>query len=168
MFWEIRKKNINEKSIRVKVGDAFYEAKVVDRDPVNRLALLRVENSTFSYLELVKDFNVDEKGSFVDKESVVMLKPAITTKPVKWVISTGRLIKIDKQGDMDVISASIKGGVGSSGSPVVNQYGQVIGMNFASKSSVFGTVNLLIPASSILKFIHKSNEDNIRYWTVSG
>ncbi|MEM9452217.1 MAG: serine protease [Cyanobacteria bacterium P01_E01_bin.6] len=137
-------------SIRVKIADKFYDAELIAKKPENHLALIRVKNSeNFSYLKLVENPDASKDTN------IFILKP----EPFganQWLGATGKIIKeVSRSHDMEVIETTVQTGVGTAGSPAVNQYGQVVGMSFASKPKAFGKTNLLIPATYIIQFVEE-------------
>jgi S1-C subfamily serine protease len=145
--------------IRVIVGDDRFQARVVNRDPSNDLALLKVEGRDFAYLPLGKDLDV-RPGEAVFTVGF----PAATDMGVKPKITDGIISSVTGIGD-DPSTFQIQVPIqpGNSGGPLVlKSTGNVIGVTSSAldvskfvqqTGQVPQTVNYAIKSSYIWPLI---------------
>jgi hypothetical protein len=137
-------RDLDPSSIKIFSGEKMYQARRIKENSDSNLALLKIDNATFPSLEIVEDPKADPL------DEIYILGPRQDLKD--WMIITGKIIG---KGKGDIINTSAEIYPGVAGSPAVNQYGQVIGMAFATSSGrlMGGKSSLLIPASHISKLI---------------
>lgn len=122
-----------------------FQAEVVETYEVVDLALLNVDGENLPYLELAEhpDFPVDEQIMFIGNP---LYFHGIVNEGV--IIDSTRL----RDWDHDVVMMKAPVYHGNSGSPVIDENGQVIGVVFATmKYEGYGKVGLFIPIRLFLK-----------------
>ena len=141
--------------ILIVIGDISHEAKISYVIPETNLALLKVDNGRFPSLRVVENPRADYH------EDVFLLAP--NPHLGGWATATGKITAKDIHREeiegIDLIGTDAQLQPGYAGAPVVNQYGQVVGM--AISSCIGGTegtsTSLLIPASYIFQILNRQN-----------
>lgn len=130
--------------IKITSGKRTYRARKISGNSDTNLALLEVDDATFPSLDIT------EKPKVEPLDEIYILGPQQNLKD--WMIITGKIIG---SGEGNIINTSAEIYPGVAGSPAVNQYGQVIGMAFATSYSKLAgrKSSLLIPVSQILKLV---------------
>lgn len=138
-----------EKNLRVEVWDmegSCHEAKVVWRDSIADVALLRIDTiCDFPSVSL-------HSGSFPKVGESVFTVGAplglLGTFQEGFVAAEPRLMNVGKNYSQVLLQLSIPAQVGSSGSPVVDKQGRVIGMisDIATISGGYEGISFAIPA----------------------
>lgn len=137
---------VDSDEILVTWRDNSYRAEIVARDEDAALAIIKINNGTFPFLTMSGDSHP------VYNESVFVLGP---DSKVGWVITTGRVFETVIKSQKPYIKAQIEAKPGCAGAPVVNESGQIVGVDAIIEDD--GITSLLIPTNSVVQFI----EDNL-------
>ncbi|GEL76935.1 S1C family serine protease [Tenuibacillus multivorans] len=122
--------------------DGPYEAEVEQTYPEIDLALLKIEGEDFPYLDLASQttFDTDEHFYFIGN-------PLRFSGIANEGTIIGRTESSNIESDVLMLQAPVY--KGNSGSPVINQDGQVIGIIYATRQTDdFGKVGLAIPSDA--------------------
>lgn len=136
-----------------------YTAKVVGKDPYNDLAVVRItDNFTGENLVPLQLGNSSqlEVGQYV---AAIGNPFGLDNTMTSGIISQlGRTLSDEETGSFsipDVIQTSAAINPGNSGGPLLNMYGQVIGMNTAIKTDTgnFAGIGYAIPSNQIARIV---------------
>ncbi|MDD4940085.1 MAG: serine protease [Candidatus Omnitrophica bacterium] len=129
----------------VKIGEGEYkEAFFVKGDPGLDMALLKVEGEDFPYLPVGDSDNVIN-GQFI----VVMGDPWGFERSV----SSGIISGVRSKGDIKVLQMTAPVSPGSSGGPVINEYGEVIGVTTVASFFMAQNLNFAVAINNLKKLI---------------
>lgn len=123
--------------------DSLYKAEVVDEFEEYDLALLKVDAENLSYLTL------SETSEFRQNEPVYLIGNPLA---FSGIANEGKVIGYTNAADIDTEIIMMNAPVyrGNSGSPVINEQGQVIGVVFATGTREgHGKVGLFIPIENV-------------------
>lgn len=136
--------------------ESRHEARVLDIDPVNDLALLKIEGMGFPYLEL------EEDDAFRVGQTTIAIGNALgkfANTVTRGVLSgVGRVIEAtdDLTGSVELLDEVLQTDAainsGNSGGPLLNLEGKVIGVNTAVDHGAHG-LGFAIPVSEIRKVL---------------
>lgn len=140
-------------SVGVK-GEPLKLGEVIHRAPEIDLAFVKIEGENFSYLSLA-DEAID------------------VNEPIRFVGNPLRFNRIANKGTFigpsnaslrtDVLMLDAPVYKGNSGSPVVNQQLEVVGVIYATREEDdYGRVGLAIPVTEVVKHLHALNLDDTR------
>ncbi len=140
----------NDKVTVVFPDAGIFTAEVIETYEDIDLALLDIDGEKLPYLELAEHagFNEHEKIFFIGN-------------PLRFhgIANEGLIIDTIRLSDWDDDVVMIEAPVyrGNSGSPVINESGQVIGVIFATlKHKEYGKVGLFVPVGLFLKYVAKN------------
>ncbi len=132
-----------------------YEAKLIDEDPVSDLAFLKIEGNNFPYVKL-GDSDDLQVGT-----TVIAIGNSLgeyQNSATKGIISGLKrsILTIDNNGNTEAFSNILQTDAeinhGNSGGPLLNLYGEVIGINVA-KSDASDSIGFAIPINDAKKAI---------------
>jgi Do/DeqQ family serine protease len=141
-------------SIKITLADGKeLESKIVGADYETDLAVLKVDaNSDLSFAELgdSSDLLVGEWAIAIGSPFGFLLKDSQPTVTVGVISATGRSIRQEGRIFNDLIQTDASVNPGNSGGPLVNSYGQVIGINTAIFSTSGGSqgIGFAIPINT--------------------
>lgn len=134
-----------------------YKASLVGSDKTTDLAVLKIEGSSFAYLEL------GDSGKLVVGEQVAAIGNPLgelaNSLSVGYISALARTINID--GDpMVMLQTDASVSPGNSGGPLINLYGQVIGI-VSAKSTGSGVegIGFAIPSNTAVDIINSLIEN---------
>lgn len=131
--------------------DGIYEAEVVASDPSVDLAVLKIQADNLPHLQLAKSLTLQEK------EHVYFIgNPLYFT----GIANEGTLLDytIPRDWDKSVMMMQAPVYKGNSGSPVISEKGEVVGIVFATmKDETEGKVGLFVPIDYLHELIAKKN-----------
>jgi len=119
--------------------DGLFKAKVVHTYPSVDLAVLKIEGKDLPYLQLA------EQTTFEDDEHIYFIGNPLS---FSGIANEGKIIDFIQLSDWDTPVVMIEAPVyrGNSGSPILNEEGQVIGVVFATLDhDTHGKVGLFVP-----------------------
>jgi len=123
-------KGYENKNIKVCFKDNEYDAKVIAKDEINDLALLKVNFNDFKAYQSVKPVFFGDVQDVVEGEDVFAIGyPLADTLGVSPKISMGIINSTcGDNGDPRLFQISVPIQPGNSGGPLFNEYGNVIGI----------------------------------------
>ncbi|TSC88885.1 MAG: 2-alkenal reductase [Parcubacteria group bacterium Gr01-1014_3] len=135
----------------------YYHAKILAIDNDYDVAILKIGSDAFDFRGNI--------GKFGNSDLVELDDPVISIGNPPghdWHLSTGKVLSRNYRNYKNVakhIQHSAWGGHGSSGGPLLNRYGQIIGMNISMKTASIdetssNRINAL-PAKYIQRFLEK-------------
>lgn len=136
--------------------ESRYEARILDIDPVNDLALIKIEGDGFPYLELGADddFRVGQTtiaiGNALGKFANTVTRGVLSGvgRSIEATdFSTGEIEVLD-----EVIQTDTAINSGNSGGPLINLNAKVIGVNTAVDKNAQG-LGFAIPVSEVRKIL---------------
>ncbi len=138
----------------------FYQAKLVDVDPVTDLAFLKIDGENFPHVSL-GDSSQLQIGS-----TVIAIGNSLgeyQNSATKGIISGQKrsILTTDKNGNMEAFSNILQTdaeiNLGNSGGPLVDLHGKVVGVNVA-RSELSSSVGFAIPINDVKKSISTIKE----------
>lgn len=147
-------KNYEEVTIAFK-DEGLFKGKVLERYPEIDLAVLEVEEENMPHLQLA------EKLSFSEDESIRFIG-----NPLRFqgIANEGTIINFTQLKSWEDPVVMIQAPVyrGNSGSPIINQAGEVIGVIFATlETDAHGKVGLFVPIDYFYEYSkRKPGEEN--------
>jgi len=137
-----------------------FEAKIVGSDQESDLAVLKIDSGidlTIAELGNSSDLMVGEWAIAIGNPFGYMMKDSQPTVTVGVISAAGRTFQKDKVKLNNLIQTDAAINPGNSGGPLVNSYGQVIGINTAIFSTTGGYqgVGFAIPINTAKKVITK-------------
>lgn len=142
--------DIREGVVHFPDGKTYPIAEVLAVDPVNDIALIRVNGSGFKPVRLQKTNKIE-----IGDEIVAIGSP----RGEETTVSTGIISSVRKESNKLQFTAPISNG--SSGGPLFNNYGELIGIAAASKVNA-QNLNFAIPSSEIELLLTPSNTSVIQ------
>jgi serine protease Do len=146
--------------IKVTLSDGnYYEAKIVGSDQESDIAVLKIDGKNLTVAELgsSSDLMVGEWVIAIGNPFGYLMKDSQPTVTVGVISATGRTFQKDRVKLNSLIQTDAAINPGNSGGPLVNCYGQVIGINTAIFSTTGGYqgVGFAIPINTAKKIITK-------------
>lgn len=143
--------------------DTSYDAQYVAGDADNDLAVLKVEGENLPAAEIGSsdDLTVGDKVYAIGNPLGVELRGTFTDGIVSAI---NRDVEVDGR-TMTLVQTNAALNSGNSGGPLINEYGQVVGINTIKMSSAFSSIEGLgfaIPTSSMQYIVN----DLLEYGTV--
>ncbi|MEW6008188.1 MAG: trypsin-like peptidase domain-containing protein [Candidatus Omnitrophota bacterium] len=133
--------------IVIKIGDKeFKDCLLVKSDPSLDIALLKIESKDLTALP-IGDSDELLNGQFV----VVLGNPWGFERSV----SSGIISGIRSEGDIKIIQMTAPVSPGSSGGPVINEYGEVVGVTTLASFLMAQNLNFAIPINYLKKIINE-------------
>lgn len=138
----------NEKVTVTFPEDGRFTANVIDTYPTIDLAVLELEGDNLPFLQLA------DQTKFLDNEHIYFIG-----NPLKFngIANEGKIIDYIKLDSLEKEVIMIKAPVyrGNSGSPIINQKGEVIGVVFATLNhDEHGKVGLFVPIDYYYEMLH--------------
>ena len=136
--------------------DGHFTATVVDTYPSIDLAVLETNGKDLPYLELA------EQTSFVENDPIQLIGNPLS---FRGIANEGSMIDFIKLRDWDdeVIMINAPVYKGNSGSPIINDEGQVIGVVFATlKHEEHGKVGLFVPIDYYYEMLESDLKNNVK------
>lgn len=132
--------------------DGFYEAEVVENHPEVDLAILKVNGKNLPYLPLAESYE------FQQNEHVTFIGNPLYFTGIVYEGTVLDTILLDGwEEEVYMMNAPVYRG--NSGSPVMNEDGEVIGVVFATtKHEKLGEVGLFIPVELLQTLLEESGE----------
>lgn len=141
-------------SVRLKSGEIYDDVSVMDSDARRDIAIIKVKGYRLPFVSLADAATVD-----LGTRLVVIGNPAPGNKTLDWTITDGLLSAIRTEEGRSLLQISVPVTHGSSGSPVFDPLGRVVGVvvsgfpgedfNFASPASyVLGILSDMRSSSS--------------------
>jgi hypothetical protein len=129
----------------VKIGEnIFKDVYLVKGIPNLDIALLKIDSENLPFL------NIGDSDKVINGQFVIVLgNPAGLERSV----SNGIISAIRSKGDIKVIQMTAPVSPGSSGGPVINEYGEVIGITTLASFIMAQNLNFAIPINYLNKII---------------
>lgn len=135
-------------------SDKKYRARLILADPKTDVAIIKIEGRNFPYVRL-GDSNSTEVGDLV----LAIGNPfGLTQTVTRGIVSALGRHEIGTSGHESFIQTDAAINPGNSGGPLINIYGQVIGINAAilSKSGGYSGIGFAIPINSAKKVLERA------------
>jgi S1-C subfamily serine protease len=138
-------------SVALEDRDIYDSVQVVDRDDRRDIAVIRIKGFRLPHLEFA-DSSIVEPGSRV----AVIGNPAPGGRSLDWTVTDGLLSAVRRDGGSQLFQLSVPVTFGSSGSPVIDGSGRVIGMVVSGfRTEEF---NFAVPGNYIQGLLHDARE----------
>jgi len=131
----------------VKIGEkVFKEVYLINGVPSLDIAILKVNAENLPFLS-IGDSDALVNGQFV----IVLSNPAGFERSV----SNGIISAIREKGNMKIIQMTAPVSMGSSGGPVLNEYGEAIGITTLASFFMTQNLNFAVPINYLQKIINE-------------
>jgi hypothetical protein len=141
--------------ITTKDGKTYSDIAVIDADEENDLALLRVNGSGFSYLEM------GNSDTLKQGQQVYAIG---SPRGLDNTMSEGIISNINRILDgVNYVQISVPTAPGSSGGALIDEYGKVVGVTSAGFNNSTGDLNLAIPVNRV-KTLDKTSTSDYVLW----
>ncbi len=128
------------------VDNEFKEVYLIKSDPSLDIALLKVDSKNLTSLP------IGDSDSLVNGQFVVVLG---SPWGFERSVSSGIISAIRSQGAIKVIQMTAPVSPGSSGGPVINEYGEVVGITTLASFLMAQNLNFAIPINYLRKIINE-------------
>jgi Tol biopolymer transport system component len=145
----------NAAAIQITIGKKIYPARLVARDDRRELALLKVEGSDFPAIALG-----DSDRAATGEETRIFGYPLAAALGENVKITKGALLEaVYSQAGTKALQTDAAVNPGSSGGPLVNDRGEVIGIVSGTLIGVKGKTGTAIPTSTLRELLRAQHID---------